>query len=200
MGPVMTGPSFISGLRRPPRFHNSFTKYEKFIVAKSSHSFVKPKAPRKTVPWEKLALGGNHEGFDSEIARFRLGHRGHVAPGLRRLWLRPVERRIPSRSRPAPLAGLPILAATHKGDAQWARIVACIEHFPQAAEQKEIAWLPGGAKALLLCGPDLELDPAWRVKVLAANVDYDTIYSAVWVTTLPSSSRGASTRYGAPAA
>jgi hypothetical protein len=73
-------------------------------------------------------------------------------------------------------------------------------HFLQAAAQKETAWLSGGAKALPLSGPDLELDPAWRVKVLAAIVVYGTIYSAVWVTTLPSSSRGASKRYGAPAA
>ena len=62
MGPVMTGPSFISGLRQPPRFHNSFTKYEKFFVAQSSPFLRQAEAPARRFPGKNLPQGAIMKG------------------------------------------------------------------------------------------------------------------------------------------
>jgi general L-amino acid transport system substrate-binding protein len=146
-----------------------------FNQSRSEYQALEDRFAKKGLVFVRLGFEEDVElldAYNSRHCRSALAE----ATELAAIRLRKGVNRFDSRILAEPLAVFPILAATPKGDAQWARIVAWTVHVLQAAEQKESAWLPGGAKALPLNGPDLGLDAAWRARVLAAVGDYGAIY------------------------
>ena len=88
----------------------------------------------------------------------------------------PEESRLSSRILPETLTDFPIMVATGTDDAQWSSIVAWVIHTLVSAERPETHWSAGGAGAMPVTAPELNLKEGWQQRVLSVVGTYGDIF------------------------
>ena len=81
-----------------------------------------------------------------------------------------------ARLLPEPLAAVPVMATTPRGDDTWSAAVGWTVQTLIRGETIGTEGPGGGAEPLPLAGPALGLTPGWQAVVLHAVGDYDAIY------------------------
>ncbi len=98
----------------------------------------------------------------TELARIR-GLSGHA--------------RAVSRILPEPLVLFPIVAATGLDDARWSAVVAWTVHTLIDGAKPASPWFAGGASAMPVAAPELDLSPGWQAKVLDSTGDLGAMFA-----------------------